>query len=168
MAAVLNIEQRELYREIRSFLLGLFPDAGPQVIIGMQNNNPLPDNAVVMQVLFTSNLDETSIYHDPDEGLAHAQNSVEVRLQLDFYGALAEKRSRIVYNTWKSHYGFNAMELCKPLYVQSHTRHPYINDSNQYEDRWIMDLALQYNPVVTYPQDYADETQLNINPVTGP
>lgn len=161
--AQLNLTHQDLYREIRLFLLGLFPDATLQIIQSAQNNQPLPENAIVMQVLFDSNLDESvTVYKPPEEMMI--QNSVEVRLQLDFYGPYAESRSRVVANLWKSHYGTSNMEICKPLYVQSRQRHPYINDSNQYEHRFILDLGLQYNPEITCAQDFASEVSVNIIP----
>lgn len=163
----LNIDHREIYREIRSFLLGLFPDASSQIVQAMQNNQPLPKNAIVMQVLISQNLDESVTTYSPLEQQAHVQNSADTRLQLSFYGATAEPRSRIVYNLWKNYYSTERMALCQPLYVYSHDRRPYINDSNQYEDRWILDLALQYNPEVTYAQDFAESAGVTIKPVPG-
>ena len=161
--AQLSLDHQELYREIRLFLLGLFPDATLQIVQSTQNNQPLPENAIVMQVLFDSNMDESvTTYNHPNEAMV--QNSVEVRVQLDFYGAMAESRSRIVANLWKNYYGTDNMEICKPLYVQSRQRHPYINDSNQYEDRFILDLALQFNPTVTHAQDFAEDASVIIRP----
>lgn len=161
--AQLSLDHQELYREIRLFLLGLFPDATLQIVQSIQNNQPLPENAIVMQVLFDSNMDESvTTYNPPNEAMV--QNSVEVRVQLDFYGAMAESRSRIVANLWKNYYGTDNMEICKPLYVQSRQRHPYINDSNQYEDRFILDLGLQYNPTVTHAQDFAEDASVIIRP----
>lgn len=161
--AQLSLDHQELYREIRLFLLGLFPDATLQVVQSTQNNQPLPENAIVMQVLFDSNMDESvTTYNQPNEAMV--QNSVEVRVQLDFYGAMAESRSRILANLWKNYYGTDNMEICKPLYVQSRQRHPYINDSNQYEDRFILDLGLQYNPTVTHAQDFAEDASVIIRP----
>lgn len=161
--AQLSLDHQELYREIRLFLLGLFPDATLQIVQSTQNNQPLPENAIVMQVLFDSNMDESvTTYNPPNEAMV--QNSVEVRVQLDFYGAMAESRSRIVANLWKNYYGTDNMTICKPLYVQSRQRHPYINDSNQYEDRFILDLGLQYNPTVTHAQDFAEDASVIIRP----
>lgn len=161
--AQLSLDHKELYREIRLFLLGLFPGSELQIIQSAQNNQPLPENAIVMQVLFDSNMDESvTTYNPPDEAMV--QNSVEVRVQLDFYGAMAESRSRIVANLWKNYYGTDNMEICKPLYVQSRQRHPYINDSNQYEDRFILDLGLQYNPTFTHAQDFAEDASVIIRP----
>ena len=167
MSAVLSMSHREIYRELRLYLLELFPDASAQIIQAYQNNNPTPENAIVMQALFDRNMDETSTYYEPALEQAHAHNSVSVGLQLSFYGADAESRSRTVYTLWKSPYSTSRMELCQPLYAQGRDRRPYINDSNQYEDRWIVDLALQYNPQVTYAQDFTDSAAVTINPVTG-
>ena len=162
--AQLNISNQDLYRELRLFLLGLFPDADMQIIQSTQNNQPLPENAIVMQVLFDSNMDESvTTYNPPNEAMV--QNSVEVRVQLDFYGAMAESRSRIAANLWKNYYGSDNMTICKPLYVQSRHRLPYINDSNKYEDRFILDLALQYNPYITHAQDFTQEAHVTIKPI---
>lgn len=169
--SMLSIDHRELYREIRSFLLGLFPDASRQIVQALQNNNPLPENAVVMQILFSRNMDESvttyAVPTDVEGGAAHVQNSVDTRLQISFYGPKAQERSRVVYTLWKNHYGTENMVVCQPLYVNSYDRRPYINDSNQYEDRWILDVALQYNPQVTYAQDFAESAGVTITPVAG-
>lgn len=170
-ASMLSIDHRELYREIRNFLLGLFPEASRQVVQAIQNNNPLPENAVVMQILFSRNMDESvTTYTVPKEiecGAAHVQNSVDTRLQLSFYGPKAQERSRVVYTLWKNQYGTENMIVCQPLYVNSYDRRPYINDANQYEDRWLLDVALQYNPQVTYAQDFAESAGVTITPVAG-
>lgn len=153
--ADLNVTHQDIYKDVRGFLLGLFPGSGQQVIQAMQNNNPLPDGAVVMQVLFSKNLD-TAVITSLPPAQAAIRNSVEVRMQIDFYGVNAEASSRIVANLWRTGYTCDLLTTCQPLYVQSHDRHVYINDSNQYEDRWILDLGLQYNPQVTVAQGFTD------------
>lgn len=155
--ADLNVTQQEIYKDVRAFLLGLFPGSENQIIQAIQpgKNPPLPYNAVVMQVLFSKNLDIAVVTPLPPTEAA-IQNSVEVRMQIDFYGVNAEARSRVVANLWRTGYTCELLTTCQPLYVQSHDRHIYVNDSNQYEDRWIVDLGLQYNPQVTVAQGFAD------------
>lgn len=163
--ATISVTHDEVYKDIRGFLLGLFPEASQQIIKAAQNNNPLPENAIVMQFLFDRNLDVAVTNPlPPDEAVI--QNSVEVRFQIDFYGALAASRGRTVENLWRNGYACERLMVCQPLYVQSYNRNVYINDSNQYEDRWILDVALQYNPQVTVAQDYTDQVgAANTNPV---
>ncbi len=153
--AVLSVTQQEIYKDVRTFLLGLFPGTEKQVIQAAQNNQPLPKNAIVMQVLFTGNLDIAVVTPLPPTE-AVIQNSVEVRMQIDFYGATAEERSRQVSILWRTSYACERLTACQPLYIQSYNRHVYVNDSNQYEDRWIIDLGLQYNPQVTVAQGFSD------------
>lgn len=153
--AVLNVTQQEIYKDVRAFLLGLFPGSEKQIIQAAQNNQPLPDNAIVMQVLFSSNMD-IAVVTDLPPTEAAIQNSVEVRMQIDFYGSMSEPRSRVVNNLWRTNFACERLTACQPLYVQSYNRHVYVNDSNQYEDRWIMDVGLQYNPQVTVAQEFAD------------
>lgn len=167
MSAVLSTAHRELYREIRLYLLGMFPGAEQQIIQAYQNNEPAPANAIVMQALFERNLDETSTYYEPALEQASAHSSVDVRMQISFYGPEGEKRSRTLYSLWKSPYTTSRLELCQPLYALGRDRRPYINESNQYEDRWIVDLSLQYNPRVTYAQDFTDSAEVTINPAIG-
>lgn len=164
--AELNVTQDEIYKDVRKFLLELFPGSEKQIIKSAQNNQPLPNNAVVMQVLFTNNLDQAVTTTLPPDAEA-IQNSVEVRLQLDFYGAMAEQRSRVVATLWRTNFACERLSVCQPLYVQSYNRHPYINDSNQYEERWIMDLGLQYNPQVNVAQGFTDSPPvINTIPVS--
>jgi len=153
--ADLSVTQQEIYKDVRAFLLGLFPGSEKQIIQAAQNNNPLPNQAVVIQVLFSKNLDIAVVTPLPPTEAA-IQNSVEVRMQIDFYGVNAEARSRVVANLWRTGYACDLLTACQPLYVQSHDRHIYVNDSNQYEDRWIIDLGLQYNPQVTVAQGFSD------------
>lgn len=170
----LDIDHDALYADIADFIIGIIPGtAGTpvtggwkdrQIVKSAQNQTALPFNAIVMSFLMDNDLDYGVVSYDPENDKAAVQNSVKVRLQLSFYGADAEKRSRMVDTLWRTPYGADNLKLCKPLYVQSRERHPYINESNQYEDRYILDLALQYNPRVTYAQDFADEVSADINP----
>ena len=171
----LDIDHDALYRDISDYIVGIIPDAAGtpvnggwrdrQIVQSAQNLAALPANAIVMSILMDSDLDYGVVSYDPENGKAAVQNSVKVRLQLSFYGEHAEKRSRMVDALWRTLYGADNLKLCKPLYVQSRERHPYINESNQYEDRYILDLALQYNPQVTYAQDFAESAEVELIPV---
>lgn len=164
--ATLDIDNQEIIRELRLFILATLPSVEPsQVIQDTQNYASLPYGAIVIHMLMDSNLDKTVTTYDPANNQAAAQTSVELRVQMDFYGPKAESRSAIIAGLWHSYYTTDRLELCKPLYVQSRQRHPYINDSNQYENRYILDLALQYNPQIVYEQDFTDSADITIIPV---
>lgn len=165
--ATLNITHRAIINELRKFVLGALPDAtNEQVIRDTQNFASLPHNAIVLAFLFDFEHDTAVVNYDAPAGQAAVQNSVEARVQMTFYGEYAEQRSRIIANLWRSYYTTDRLVLTQPLYVQSRGRHPYINDSKQYEDRYILDLALQYNPQVVFEQDFTDSASITIIPVS--
>lgn len=164
--ATVSIEQRDIYLDIRSFLLGIFPGTENQVVVSAPSSSvPLPRDAMVMAVLFDSDMDYGVTTYNPSLNQASVQNSVNVRFQISFYGTQAESRSRIVDNLWRNYYGTENLINCTPLYVHSRERRPYYNDANQYEDRFILDLALQYNPEVTHAQDFTESAEITIIPV---
>lgn len=171
----LDIDHDALYADISNYIIGIIPEAAGtkvaggwkdrQIVKSAQNQTALPFNAIVMSILMDNDLDYGVVSYDPKNDKAAVQNSVKVRLQLSFYGKQAEKRSRMVDTLWRTLYGADNLKLCKPLYVHSRERHPYINESNQYEERYLLDLALQYNPQVVYAQDFTGSAEIEITPV---
>lgn len=158
----------EIVTEIRNLLLSTLDDVQPsQVVRDTQNFAALPENAIVIAPLFDQNLDVTSNTFEADKERGIVSQSVEMRVQISFYGRYAPDRSRIFGQLWANEYMFGRAKGFKPLYVQSRQRAPYVNESNQFEDRYLLDLALQYNPSVSYAQDFADEANIDIETFGG-
>lgn len=148
-----TVDHADIYKEVRAYLLGLFlcpPDA---VIYGYQEQG-LPQNAVVMTILFEHSLDVSVNYYDPLLDITTVQQSVEVTMQLDFYGDEAGARARKLSNLWKNHYTSAAFTKCQPLYSKDPQRMPIVNEQSNYEDRWSVDVLLQYNPEFEHDQTY--------------
>lgn len=160
--ATVNLDYQEIYADVRAFLLGLIPEGEDQIVQSLSNISTLPHDAVLMNILFDRELDVAVHNYDKEKGLAYVQKSIMVTMQLDFYGQEAQKRSRIVANFWRDTYGFDNLNVCKPVDVKDYRHMPYVNESNQYEDRYSLDLTLQYNPEVTHSQEFVTD----IEPVT--
>lgn len=163
--AQLNIDHQDLYKDIRKFLLGLFPEATTQIVQFGQNISTLPYGAIVMNILFEKDFDYSTTHYDKVKGEAYVQNSVQATLQLDFYGEESQARSRVVANLWRNFYATDRLTVCQPLRARDPRHLPYINDSNLYEDRYMLELTLQYNPEITHKQDFVDSFDIQINPV---
>lgn len=159
--AMATVTHDAIYTEVRAYLLGLFLCSPETVIQGYQNGSPLPPNAVVMTVLFDVGLDVPVSHYDPITDTTVVQQSVEVTMQLDFYGEQAGTRARHVSNLWKSHYTATALTVCKPLYSKDPRRMPIVNEQAQYEDRWSVDVLLQYNPEFEHAQTFLVMPTLN-------
>lgn len=144
----------DIYKEVRAFLLGLFSCAPETVIKGFQNGSPLPQNAIVMMILFERAFDVSANYYDINSDLTTVQQSVEITMQLDFYGNEAATRARQVANLWKNQYTADAFTVCQPLYCHDPQQIAFINEQSQYEPRWLLELMLQYNPEFQHKQVY--------------
>lgn len=156
----ISLNHDDLYKEIRSYLVKLF---GTQSVVkSIQNGVPLPENAIVMNIINESDLDMAVTRYDKPEGVAGVQVSVSVLMQIDFYGNEAGKRARILANLWRSNHATNALKDCQPLYAKDPIRAPVINEKSMYEDRFIVELQLQYNPVVTHKQVFIDGVDIQL------
>ena len=159
-----SVTHKDIYKEVQAYLLGLFSCPPQTVIQGYQNNSPLPDEAVVMTILFENELDMAVSHYNPAADKTAVQQSVEVTMQVDCYGPQAAARARKLSTLWKNHYTTAALTRCQPLYSNSPKRMPIINEKSAYEDRWLVELALQYNPYFEHDQTFLGMPQISINP----
>lgn len=157
MAAAISVTERDIFVELRQYLTELF---SCPVVVGYQNNVAVPVNGIVMFKLFTKNLDYTSDYWNPSTEEMTAQSSVEATFQLDFYGEEADARADKVSVLWRSPYTTSRMTKCQPLYCGEPRKNILVNESNQYENRMMLEVKLQYNPETTYHVDGVDEISI--------
>lgn len=157
MPATISITEDDLFLDLWTYLTGLFECP---VIRGYENNNPLPDDCVVMHMLFERDLDYTANYWDPLLEEITAQRSVAATFQLDFYGVEANNRARVVANLWKSSYTTERLVKCQPLDNGQPRKDILVNESNQYENRMMLEITLQYNPETSYHVDGVDEISI--------
>ncbi|MGJ3354642.1 phage neck terminator protein [Providencia sp. Je.9.19] len=157
MAATISVTERDIFSELRPYLIELFECP---VVVGYQNNVALPKDCIVMHMLFERNIDYTANYWDGDTSEITAQNSVEATFQLDFYGSEANSRARVVANLWRSSYTTAKLKKCQPLYCGEPRKNILVNESNQYENRMMLDIKLQYNPETSYQVDSVDSISI--------
>ncbi|WP_219339434.1 phage neck terminator protein, partial [Providencia stuartii] len=155
--ATISITERDIFVELRKYLIELFDCP---VVQGYQNNTPVPENGIVMHMLFEHDLDYTAEYWDAIQEEVTAQRSVKATFQLDFYGVEANNRSRVVANLWKSSYTTDRLVKCQPLDSGQPRKDILVNESNQYENRMMLEITLQYNPETSYHVDGVDEISI--------
>lgn len=159
MAATISVTEKDILASLRSYLIKLF---GCEVYAAYQNNVPLGRDCIIITLVYERDLTYPIDTWDADAKTITNQQSVQARYQLDFYGNEAVSRARVVNNLWKSQYTTEEMKNLQPLYVASMTKSPIVNESNQYENRVILELELQYNPEVTYSVDYMDSASISV------
>lgn len=152
--------EQMLYTKVRAFLTAIVP-AGTEVRQGMPNGVPMPAGGFVcMQLIHGARLSTNrDTYTDPNPlpgGTRARTFSQATQMQLDFYGPLALDNSAMVETLWRDDYACDALAPeCQPLYADAAKLAPFVNGEEQYEPRWTLTATLQYNPVVTNPQEFA-------------
>lgn len=159
-AATISVTESMLYTALRTFLLGL---VSCPVLQSQQNRVAMPTgNFILMTSLMTPALSTDRVAFVPGQsnpGNETHSRSMRWDVQLDCYGPSAADMAALIATTFKTDYATRQFALAaielQPLYANDPRQMTIIDSEQQYEPRWIIELALQYNPVVTLPQDYA-------------
>jgi len=135
-----------IYLEIWNYLTNLFNCPVEQ---GLQNNSPLSQDGIVMTLMpYSEALDQPT--YDNADNISTIQNSRAFMIQLDFYGEQAFNRANQVAVMWRSTYTTNELITIQPLYNNQVRNMEFVNEQDQYEKRFMLEIALQYNPHYTY------------------
>jgi hypothetical protein len=106
--------------------------------------------------------------------LTGANNSIkrasQFTIQIDCYGAGAGDRATAITTLLRSAYACDQFTASgfdiQPLYAGDARQMPLVDGEGQYAERWSFDAVLQFNPVLTIPQDSAIVLRVDsINPI---
>jgi hypothetical protein len=138
--------------------------SGAEVVRAQVNRVAMPPNpCVILTELLQSDLSVPATEYQPPVdpapaiGTATIYGPSRIDMQMDFYGAQAGEFCKTVKTAFRSHWGFAHFPAgIKPLYTSDGIQAPLTTGEQQYESRWTLTASLQYNPVVTVPQEFAD------------
>lgn len=155
------MNDQAIYLEIWNYLTKLFNCPVEQ---GLQNNTPLSHDGIMMTLLpYSEALDQSQYMNADNESMI--QQSRLYMMQLDFYGEQAFNRANQVGVMWRSNYTTNELKTIQPLYANQVRNMEFINEQDQYEKRFLLEIALQYNPHYTYTeQSDTDISKILISP----
>lgn len=147
---------------LAAFLAPFVP--GSEVVRAQVNRVAMPPNpCVILTEMLQVDLSvphtdyQPSVDPAPADGTATVHGPSRIDVQIDFYGAQAGEFCKTVKTAFRSHWGFaNFPAGIKPLYTSDGIQSPLTTGEQQYESRWTLTASLQYNPVVTVPQEFAD------------
>jgi hypothetical protein len=137
-----------------------------QVVRGQVNRVPMPSNpCVILTELLQTDLSVPATDYQPDDDAASILGPTKIDIQIDFYGQQAGEFCKTVKTAFRSQWGFDQFPAgIKPLYTSDGMQTPLTTGEQQYESRWTLTASMQYNPVITVPQQFADEA--SVNPVS--
>lgn len=137
--------------------------AGYTIVRGQVNRVPQPRPlAIILTEVHLADLQVPSYFVDPDaeQGAIHGPRQIGV--QCDIYGANAGDVCTVIKQALRSDYAFRNMPAAiKVLYPDDGRQIPLVTGEQQYETRWTLTVALQYNPVVTVPQQTATALEVD-------
>lgn len=156
------ITDQDIYDEIWDYLTALFPTT--PIVQGLQNNSPLPKDAIVMTLMpYAQALDQSRYDYNGETEEGTVQESKLQIMQLDFYGADAYNKVMKTSLLWRSTYSTNILKAVQPLYANNPRNLEYVNEQDQYEKRFLLEIALQYNPYYTYAEQSTTSAAIDIN-----
>lgn len=166
-----SITSAQLYTIIGQFIqavIGVDPATSVTVAVtrGQLNLVPMPNSAFVNVQLFTMGRLRTNVHTYTSDQQVQVEVGTKVKVRLDFYGPLAEDWSKAVTGLWRDNYGCAFLaSVGAPLYDGDAIQAALVNGEEQYENRWIVELFLQYNPVITVPQQSAITLKVKVKNV---
>jgi len=151
-----SITVDQIIDALADFLAPFVP--GAQIVRAQVNRVAMPSNpGVVLTEMLQVDLSVPATEYQPDAGTATIEGPTRIDIQIDFYGAQAGEFCKTVKTAFRSHWGFAHFPAnIKPLYTSDGIQAPLVTGEQQYESRWTLTVSLQYNPIVTVPQEFAD------------
>jgi hypothetical protein len=97
-------------------------------------------------------------------GVRFDMAGTEWTVQLDVHGPNSMQNARTIDTLFRSEvcvdYFLNAGVAMAPLYSDEAKQIPFPNAEQEMEYRWVMELHMQINAIVTTPQQFADQVQV--------
>lgn len=166
--SVVSITLQDIFLVVQPFLASITTLDPSVVIQGLPNRASMPP-AVPGYISMTDVTRQRLNYNidtydttDPDPTQINIETHFKIGLQLDVYGPTAYDMASIIEQLWFDDVGVQALlPTCSPLYTDPSMQAPLTDSEEQYERHYIIMAYLQYNPVVTNPQQFANIGKVN-------
>jgi hypothetical protein len=134
-----------------------------EIIRGDQNRTSMPESDFVeLTEILQADIDKP--YSEYDASTADIKGGKRIDIQVDIYSPNACNYITALEAAFRTPYACSKFPAnIQPLYTSEPMRSPLISGEQQYVTRWLFTVSLQFNPVVTVPQETADTLSTNIN-----
>lgn len=99
-------------------------------------------------------------------GVANLMQPIKATMQIDVHGSKSADNAKVISTLFRDDYAcrfFNGVNAAvSPLYADEPKQIPFMNEGQQYEDRWVIEVVMQINSTVTIPQQAADVLSVGI------
>lgn len=161
-----SITLQDVYTDLRTFLLSVLPVGVPVVQLPVNRASmPAPSPGFVGMTVRQPSRIMTNLDKWDAAALAPTaidiEQAVKLTVKLDCYGADSGDWSVMLSTVLRDEYGVTALApTLAPLYTDDPKFGPLVDGEEEYEQRWIVEAYLQYNPVVSVPMQFANTAQI--------
>ncbi|MDB5777608.1 MAG: hypothetical protein JWP38_3741 [Herbaspirillum sp.] len=165
--AAISITEAQLYLALWNFITSL---VDCPIVQGNQNRVAMPaGDFIVMTALNRVGLATTTQDYDPANSRVSNKQSKQWSAQIDCYGSLSADRAATLAEMMRTPYAADqfatsGLEIA-PLFATDHHQMALVTGEEEYVERWTFEMALQYNPVITMPQDFASALSASVIPL---
>jgi hypothetical protein len=96
----------------------------------------------------------------------NVERSSQISIQIDCYGPTSGDRATVISTLLRDEYACDQFAASgvdmQPLYASDAKQMPLIDGEQQYEERWTFEAVLQFNPVITTPQQSANALTIDL------
>lgn len=112
---------------------------------------------------YTVSVSQTVASQSIAAGVVTMLQPTRVTVQLDVHGPASADNVQIISTAWRDSYAVDQFSTSgfdvAPLYASEPRQVPFMNSEQQFENRWVIDVVMQANQIVTVPQQFADQLQ---------
>jgi hypothetical protein len=167
----LTLTESNLLQALGNFLTAILP-TGTEIVVGQDNQVASPQSAnyaVMTPITRTRLATNLTTYADgfPSDPQTRADTqATQVTIQVDTFGPLSGDHAQIIQTMFRSDWGVDQFVTSgfdvTPLYTSEPRQMKFWDESSQVQQRWTTDCSLQANPIVTVPQDFADQLTVGV------
>ena len=173
MTITVSITEADVFTVLGNFLTQVLP-TGVAIVRGQVNRVPEPQgtNFVVMWPILTTRLEYNTDTYDSTAQTKSMLQPIQMDIQLDVHGPASADNSQIITTLMRDDYGTQSFtDICtalgagievQPLYAGNRSQMPFMDGEQQVEERWIIQVSLQANPVVVIPQQSATAVSVKL------
>ena len=175
MAVVPSITEANVLKALRSLLLGIAP-SGVEVIKAQDNrvSEPAALDFITMTPLRQQRLSTNRRSGELPVGTDQITilNPIDFQVQLDVHGPNSADNVDAIASLFRDGYSCDSFAASgfdiQPLYADDPLQAPFVNDQQQYENRWVTTLHMQVNPLLTVTQQFAGQLAIKTKLVDAP
>lgn len=173
MSTTVTPTRSDVMKALRAFIQSLV-GTNIEVIEGLGNRVAMPRAATtpggvpgpkgfivltwILQNTLSTNLDS---YADPFPSNGNGKTvsvDLAVTVQCDCYGQQSANWATIIATIMQDQYASDQLlPVCAPLYADAPQMAALIDEEQQYLERWTFGLHINYNPQITFVQDFATD-----------